>query len=132
MTYLVDSDWVADYLKGRIPAVSLLADLFAEGLAISIITFGEVYEGIYYGTDPQHNEFIFRRFLRGVRVLGINRPIARRFARIRGRLRVEGQIISQPDVLIAATALQYDLTLLTRNLRHSENSLRTRNGTRGG
>jgi tRNA(fMet)-specific endonuclease VapC len=118
MTYLVDSDWVADYLKGRIPAVSLLADLFAEGLAISIITFGEVYEGIYYGTDPQHNELIFRWFLRGVRVLGINRPIARRFALIRGKLRAEGQIIPQPDVLIAATALQYDLTLLTRNLRH--------------
>jgi tRNA(fMet)-specific endonuclease VapC len=118
MTYLVDSDWVADYLKGRIPAVSLLADLFAEGLAISIITFGEVYEGIYYGTDPQHNELIFRRFLRGVRVLGINRPIARRFALIRGKLRAEGQIIPQPDVLIAATALQYDLTLLMRNLRH--------------
>ena len=117
MTYLVDSDWVADYLKGRTPAVTLLADLFAEGLAISIITFAEIYEGIYYGTDPQHNELIFRRFLRGVRVLGINRPIARRFALIRGRLRAEGQIIPQPDILIAATALQYDLTLLTRNLR---------------
>jgi tRNA(fMet)-specific endonuclease VapC len=117
MTYLVDSDWVAEYLKGRDTAVSLLDDLFEEDLAISIITFGEIYEGIYYGTDPQHNELVFRSFLRGVRVLGINRTIARRFALIRGKLRAEGQIISQPDILIAATALQYDLTLLTRNLR---------------
>lgn len=120
MTYLVDSDWVAEYLKGRANAVSLLDDFFQEGLAISIITFGEIYEGIYYGTDPQHNELIFRRFLRGVRVLGINRPIARRFALIRGKLRTEGQIIPQPDILIAATALQYNLTLLTRNLRDFE------------
>jgi tRNA(fMet)-specific endonuclease VapC len=65
MTYLVDSDWVAEYLKGGATAVNLLDGLFAEGLAISIITFGEIYEGIYYGTDPQHNEVIFRKFLRG-------------------------------------------------------------------
>jgi tRNA(fMet)-specific endonuclease VapC len=120
MTYLVDSDWVAEYLKGRDSAVSLLDNLFEEDLAISIITFGEIYEGIYYGTDPQQNELVFRRFLRGVRVIGINRTIARRFALIRGKLRAEGQIIPQPDILIAATALQYDLTLLTRNLRDFE------------
>ena len=120
MTYLVDSDWVAEYLKGRATAVNLLDSLFEEDLAISIITFGEIYEGIYYGTDPQRNELVFRSFLRGVRVLGINRTIARRFALIRGKLRAEGQIIPQPDILIAATALQYDLTLLTRNLRDFE------------
>lgn len=44
MTYLVDSDWVADYLKGRTTAVTVLTDLFAEGLAISIITFAEIEE----------------------------------------------------------------------------------------
>jgi tRNA(fMet)-specific endonuclease VapC len=100
--------------------VTLLADLFEEGPAISIITFGEVYEGIYYGTDPQHNELIFRRFLQGVQVLGINRPTARRFALIRGKLRAQGQLISQPDILIAANALQYGLALLTRNLSDFE------------
>jgi tRNA(fMet)-specific endonuclease VapC len=120
MTYLVDSDWVAEYLKGRATAVNLLDSLFEEDLAISIITFGEIYEGIYYGTDPQRNELVFRSFLRGLRVLGITRTIARRFALIRGKLRAEGRIIPQPDILIAATALQYDLTLLTRNLRDFE------------
>src|SRR6266705_975136 len=98
MKYLVDTDWVVDYLKGRPNALTLLDDLFHEGLAISIITFGEVYEGIYYSRDPKHNEMIFRRFLRGVSILGINRPIARQFAMIRGGLRVKGQLIGQPDI----------------------------------
>ena len=74
MSYLIDSDWTADYLKGRATAVTLLDHLFADGLAISIVTFAEVYEGVYYGTNPQQNEAIFRRFLRGVPVLPITDP----------------------------------------------------------
>ena len=117
MKYLVDTDWVVDYLKGRPNALALLDSLFHEGLSISIITFGEVYEGIYYSRDPKHNEVIFRHFLRGVSVPSINRPIARQFALIRGDLRVKGQLIGQPDILIAATAIYHDLTLLTRNVK---------------
>lgn len=116
MTYLVDSDWVADYLKGRQQAVQLLDSLFRDGMAISIITFAEIYEGIYYGSDPKRNEEIFTRFLQGVDVLGINRPVARQFAIVRGALREAGQLIPQPDIFIAATAVHYGLSLVTRNL----------------
>jgi tRNA(fMet)-specific endonuclease VapC len=117
MKYLVDSDRVADYLKGRPDAIALLDPLLEDGLAVSIITYAEVYEGIYYGRDPTENERIFRRFLRGVRVLAISRSVARRFARIRGTLRAQGQILPQPDIFIAATALEHDLALVTRNLK---------------
>lgn len=41
----------------------------------------------------------------------------RRFARIRGDLRRAGQIIADPDILIAATAIQRNLTLVTGNLK---------------
>jgi tRNA(fMet)-specific endonuclease VapC len=41
-----------------------------------------------------------------------------RFAGIRADLRRRGQIISDFDILLAATALHYDLTVLSRNIRH--------------
>lgn len=88
--YLVDSDWMAGYLRGRPNAVTLLQELFEHELAISIITYGEIYEGIYYGSDPKRHEGAFRHFLRGVRVLGISSTTARRFARLRGELRPRG------------------------------------------
>ncbi len=53
MKYLVDSDYVADYLSARPHATELLATLTKEGTTISLITFGEISEGIYYGRDPQ-------------------------------------------------------------------------------
>jgi len=118
VTYLVDSDWVATYLNGRREAIELLTRLAGEGLAISLITFGEIYEGIYYSPDPTTSEAGFRRFLHEIDVLPLNRPIMRRFARVRGHLRRTGQVIGDPDILIAATALHHDLTLLTRNMNH--------------
>ncbi len=120
MKYLVDSDWIVDYLAGRQHAIDLLSSLANEGMAISLITFGEIYEGIYYGRDPQRSEEGFRKFLRGVDVLPLNRTIMQRFARIRGELRRKGQLIGDPDILIAASAIHYDLILLTRNKKDYE------------
>lgn len=117
MSYLIDSDWVADWLVGRPEATRLLTELSADGIAISLVTYGEIYEGIYYGRDPKRAEQVFRQFLRDVPVLPLHRPILQRFARIRGDLRRRGQIIGDPDILIAATAIHYGRTLVTRNRR---------------
>ncbi len=118
MNYLVDTDRVVDYLKGRTSVVERLTILAPEGLAISLITYGEIYEGIYFGRNSEQHETGFRNFLRGVVLLPLDRTIMRRFARVRGDLRSKGQSINDPDLLIAATALHYDLTLLTYNVRH--------------
>jgi tRNA(fMet)-specific endonuclease VapC len=116
--YLIDTDRVADYLKRRPDAVTLLEGLLHDGIAISIITYGELYEGVYFGHDPQRHEGVLRRFLRGVDVLGVSRPIARRFAQISGTLRARGEPILPSDIFIAATAIHHDLILVTRNVRH--------------
>ncbi|MBI4322414.1 MAG: type II toxin-antitoxin system VapC family toxin [Chloroflexi bacterium] len=117
MTHLVDSDWIADYLKGRPEAITLLSSLAERGLAMSLVSYGEIYEGIYYGSDVKAHERSFYRLVRWVDVLPLRKPVMRRFARIRGNLRQRGQLIGDPDILIAATAQHYDLVLVTRNLK---------------
>jgi hypothetical protein len=46
MIYLVDTDYIADYLKGYKAATTLLNSILSQGISISIITFAEAYEGI--------------------------------------------------------------------------------------
>jgi tRNA(fMet)-specific endonuclease VapC len=123
MTYLVDTDYVADYLKGQRNVAAILEPLLPEGIAMSIITFAEVYEGIFYGHNRTQHEAGFRNFLKSTPVLGVTRPIARQFAILRGQLRVrpQGKVLVQPkdnyDLFIAATAIYHNLTLLTRNIQ---------------
>jgi tRNA(fMet)-specific endonuclease VapC len=118
MTYLVDTDVVIGFLKGKTPEVSLLKTLSPQGISISLITFGEIYEGIFYGRNPEQNEQVFRQFLQDVDVLPLTRLVMRRFAKIRGHLRKSGAILADMDLLIGATALQYKLTLITYNKKH--------------
>ena len=93
MTYLVDTDWLVDYLLGDPAAQTLLASLQPSGLAISIITYPEVYEGILRSPNPREREQGFRAFLRGCSVLPVNRTVARRNAAIRLDLRRRGKTI---------------------------------------
>ena len=118
MKYLIDTDWVVDYLKGRAPATALMESLAQEDAAISIITYGEIYEGIHFGRERAQHERGFRGFLQIVGVLTLDQFIMEQFAQIRGDLRAQGQIIGDLDLLIAATALTHDLAVATLDEKH--------------
>ena len=120
MRYLVDSDWVIHYLNGADQFRSRLDGLAAEGVAISVVTLGEVYDGIYRSPDPGRDELDFFRFLQGCEVLDLVGEICRLFGRERGRLDIAGMRIGDLDLLIGCTALYYGLTVLTNNRRHFE------------
>jgi len=126
MKFLVDSDYVITYLKGDEQATRQVSELFAQGIAVSIVSYMEVYEGVYYGNHPEQHTKVFHRFVRGVQVFGINRSIAERSAILRGYLRASKATkhLAEPrnhyDLFIAATALHHHLTLVTRNLKDYE------------
>ncbi|MGH2588492.1 MAG: type II toxin-antitoxin system VapC family toxin [Dehalococcoidia bacterium] len=117
MPYLIDSDWVIDHLDGIPSAVALLAQLAADGNAISIVTYMEVYQGIIRSPDPIDAELRLNRFVAGAMVLPFSMPVAQRCARLRESLRRQGKRVNPRslDLIIAAAALEHDLTLVTRN-----------------
>jgi tRNA(fMet)-specific endonuclease VapC len=118
--YLVDTDWVIHYLNGHPAIATRLSELFELGLAISIISLAELYEGVFYSREPKKNERVLHEFLEGVTVLGLDDQVCRHFAHERGRLRKARKIIGDCDLLIGSTALRHNLTVLTNNRRHFE------------
>lgn len=119
MRYLVDTDWAIHYLNEHPNFVQRLQELQQqEGLALSMISLAELYEGVYYSREPEEDEHGLQDFLRGVTLLGLDERTCQIFGRERGRLRATGLMIGDCDLLIGATALRHDLTLLTNNRRH--------------
>ena len=120
MEYLVDSDWGIGYLNGIQRTVQRLNGLLSVGVGISIISLAEIYEGIYGSTNVDQQEGRLARFLTSIEILYLDEAICRIFAQERRRLRSMGTLIGDFDLLIGATAIRDNLTLLTNNRRHFE------------
>lgn len=118
MQYLLDADWVINALAGKRGADTVIADLSDAGIAIAATTVGEVYEGAVGAHDPAGHLASLRTFLSAFEVVQPKDPILERFARIRSELRRRGQLIPDFDILVAATALEQHLHVLTFNKRH--------------
>ena len=117
MPYLVDSNIVIDNLLDVPTASALLEQLALEGVAISIVTYMEAFQGIYHSPDPRKARETFETFLVGVLILPFSFAVAERCARLRDTLRSQNKRVKSRalDLIIAATALEYGLTLVTKN-----------------
>lgn len=120
MPYLIDSDIVIAHLKDDEEILALI-DRLSEGLiSISVITYMEAYQGVIRSPDPHTANHKFNAFMVRVPALPVSVDVARRCAGVREELRQSGRSFCPRglDLLIAATAMEYDLTLVTRNIKH--------------
>ena len=115
MSYLADATYVIDFLRGQAHARTVYPTLIQGGLALSIVSHMELWEGVYGDRDPQGAALRLRTFLRPVTILPFTRRVSQRTARLRRQLRVLRRPVEQRalDLLIAGTALEYALTVVT-------------------
>lgn len=113
MRYLLDTSEAIYYLRGEPGVAEDFQSRKNEGLATSIVSVAELYEGVFRSPNVEAAESAVRDFLDEVAILGIDDGVARIFGQERARLRQEGSRMSDLDLLIAATALFHGLTLLT-------------------
>ncbi|MCD6600056.1 MAG: type II toxin-antitoxin system VapC family toxin [Dehalococcoidia bacterium] len=111
---VVDTDIAIDFLRRRDYAQRLLESWAGEGLlAISVLTHLEIYQGMKAGEERATNAF-----LDNLISVSVDIPIARRAGTMLRELRLKGTTIGVADAVIAATALQFGVPLLTNNVGH--------------
>jgi tRNA(fMet)-specific endonuclease VapC len=117
MPYLVDSNLVIDHLA-EVSEASQFLDAFAqEGIVISIVTYMEAFQGVVRSEHPKEASEKFHSFADKVLILPFSIAVAERCARLRETLRSQNKRVKSRalDLIIAATALEYNLTLVTKN-----------------
>jgi predicted nucleic acid-binding protein len=113
MPYLIDSHVVIDHVADVPEASQLLERLAQDKIAISIITYMEAFQGVARSPHPKEAQAKFRAFAKSIPVLPLSLVVAERCARLRETLRTQNKRVNSRalDLIIAATALEYDLTL---------------------
>jgi len=118
--YLVDTDWIIDHLNGKEKVRQKLKELRPLGIAVSMISLAELYEGVYYSNNPEKSRNVLDAFTGQFDIIGIDEETCQIFGKQRGKLRQEGKIINDFDLMIASICLRNNFTLLTNNSRHFE------------
>jgi predicted nucleic acid-binding protein len=128
--YLVDTNVISAAAPSRpvLPALIEWMDAQSASLFLSVVTVAEIEDGI----AKSRREGATRKsadltawletvlHLYGERVLAFGTPTARIAGAMADRVRGQGHSPGFADIIIAATAQHYGLTILSRNLRHLE------------
>ena len=117
MPYLIDTDVVIDHLANLPDAHQLLEKLAPEGIAISMITYMEAYQGVVRSGNVKEARAKFQAFRRSVPVLPFSLMVAKRCAALREQLKTEQKRVKSRalDLINAAIAIEHHLMLVTRN-----------------
>ena len=113
--YLLDTDTLINYSKGREPATSRIQQLIDQGddLGVCAINVAEFFAGIAPADRPYWTT-VFSTFT----YWELSAAVAQRAGELRYDFARQGQILSTSDTLIAAVAMSEGATLVTGNAKH--------------
>lgn len=117
--WLVDTNIISAFMKGN-PAVMEAVSHYVKRhkrLSLSIITYYELLRGLKaLGSDKKI--ITFQAFMAQCEIITLTQPIIEAAADIYATLKNQGMLIEDADILIAATALNKEMSLVTDNQEH--------------
>ena len=116
--YLLDTDIIIYALKGHPGVKSSLEKHALSPMAMSVISLMELYYGAHRSAQPEANIARVRTLEHAFRILPAADDIAGTFGSLKAHMATAGTMLDDFDLIIAATALAMNLTLVSNNERH--------------
>jgi tRNA(fMet)-specific endonuclease VapC len=116
VSFLLDTDICSAHLKGDRQVWQKFLQHTGQ-LHISTISLGELYTwACRKGVSPKRRQSL-QDLLQDVTALDVTAAVSEKFGELRAELLDAGQGTPDMDLLIAATALVHDFTLVTHNVK---------------
>ena len=117
MSYLLDTNICSAHLK-RSAGLTHYFVQHSGRLSVPTIVVGELYTWAYHHPSPRPLiDRIENDLLSDIVVLDFDKACSIEYGRLNGQLLRRGVVVTPPDLMIAATALVHDLTVVTHNTR---------------
>jgi predicted nucleic acid-binding protein len=117
MSFLLDTDICSLFMRGN-PHVVKRFYQYQGRLRVSVVTVGELYSGALRARVSQHLLPGLANLIGDLEIIDACFDVAYTFGVIRASMLYRGLPGPDLDLLIAATALVHDLTLVTHNTAH--------------
>ena len=117
--YLLDTNICAYFFNGKFNLTEKIDKVGFDNCSVSEITIAELKYGIAKSTYKEKNIKTLERFQVKIEILPIF-PTLDIYAKEKARLKIKGRMLDDFDLLIGATAIYNNLTLVTRNVSDFE------------
>ena len=116
MSFVLDTDICSAYLKGNSRVHSRFIQ-YGGRLHVSTITVGELFVWVLRARASPDRLQGLLDLLDDITVLDVNRAVAQKFGEVRAQQLDQGLYTPELDLLIAATAIVHNLTLVSHNVQ---------------
>lgn len=121
MAYLIDTDTIIFALRNDKDVLAKFEENKNIPISISMITYAELVFGAKRSQNEQKNMIKVNHIRNIYPVEELSEGVMEVFADVKAKMLGRGIRIEDMDLLIAATAIYNDMTLVTNNTKHFEN-----------
>ncbi len=115
---IIDSDILIYFLKGEKRVVQELLKIAPNELYTTRINYTELLYGAYNSSKVEENLNRFRNFLDEFTILEFDEKSSEFFSKTKAKLKKDGNIIADMDLMIASIAMANNHELVTNNHKH--------------
>ena len=114
---LLDTNICAGILRGKREIINgYLRN--AGNVAMPSMVLGELYYGVVKSRDHEKNRRILSELCSVIPTIQTTDQIMKKYGELRANLETKGTRVEDADLIIAATAIVHNATLVTGNIRH--------------
>jgi tRNA(fMet)-specific endonuclease VapC len=116
--YLLDTDIIIYSLKAHKMVRRNLQRHLHDPIKISAATLMELYYGAYKSKQVANNLAKIKTIESALEIIPVNREMVEIFGVLKSDLEKVGKPLDDFDLILAATAMSHNLTLITNNEKH--------------
>ncbi len=118
--YCLDTNIIIALFRGdkKIKEKLTLAQNLNIEVCTTAINLCELYKGVYLSNQVEKNLELIKEFLASIKILNVSERSSYIFGKDYSKLKMNGKLISEIDLMIACIVKEENITLITRNTKH--------------